>query len=100
MIDEYRPKVDLVKARIEGVVKGERDFEIELESAGIQISGLPGRDPIIKHDGHSYKIDEIPDELESKILDAFKDHNEAVRALKQIKYLNPTLNPLIKVNGD
>ena len=110
-MNDDRIPVDLLGGIIRGIVKHEVDltknedyltsgFEIELRP-GLIVEGLPGKGPTVKHEGCSYALADVPAEIEHEILTRAKEHREYLADLQQIKYVTPSLNPMIKVDpGD
>jgi hypothetical protein len=91
--------VDLIGTAIRGLVKGEPDFEIEVDE-DCEIIGKSGADTIVRYKGNSYALDAISGEIESEILTKINKHKQVVRSLQQSKYVDPDTNPVIRFDTD
>jgi len=98
MSDDLIP-VDLLSGAIREITKDKPDFEIEVRE-GFTITGSQGSDPTVQRDGHSCKLNEVSSEVESEILGAIKKHKEAIKSMRQSKYLDPETNPMIRFDED
>ena len=90
-----RIPIDLIGATARGLADGREDIVI-LVREGLEIETRPGGDPIIKAGGRTYGIKDLPAEIEQEILVKAQEHREVIEGLRASKYLDPSINPLIK----
>ncbi|MBU1173644.1 MAG: hypothetical protein KKD44_29085 [Proteobacteria bacterium] len=91
-----RIPIDLIGATARGLADGREDIVI-LVREKLEIETRPGgADPIVKADGRIYEIKDLPAEIEQEILVKAQEHREVIEGLRASKYLDPSINPLIK----